>query len=1093
VPTLTPSRTARRARRHYRSAHLALGATLALVSAVITGAWLVGDAVRESLRQRMELRLGSIGHILLTDDRVFHADLAERITAQSPQSIVAPVLAVEGMLVDPGDGTEAPGVLILGVDDRFWELSPGGQPPHNWQAGGIHANPALAALFHDGIQGEAVLRTSRPGTIQRDMAASQTTAFEAAGRLTWNDTLNDSTFAGFGLTTDPGVTPLAIVPIAELQSLLDLPQQANLLLLDRRTDADTAHTALQAAWQLADAGLALRPLAPSGAELRSPAVFLPTPIVNAARALDPSAEPLFGYFVNAIKGPSDQAPYCIVAGANPAALDGITADLEPGQIILNTWLADRIGAEPGDTIRMRYFELGERRTLREVEGEWTVARIIPIEGAAADRTLMPDFPGLADTASCYEWDPGLPVELGSIQPADEAYWQEHQGTPKAFLSLTEAVERFANPFGVATAVRFPHSTPDAIQQALHKQLDPTTLGLGWRDVRGPAEAATTEGLDFGQLFLSMSFFLVVAAAALGGLVVGLLVDQRTAELGLMRAVGFTHRSLRALWLREALPTALTGALLGLPLGLLFNHAMLLALNAIWQGATGGMQVLHGYSWQALLIGPLVTLLVAVWIVWRRLRERNLQPIASLLHGQSEPPNTPPPPPPPPQRWKPAAALIFLLTAIILLALSPLSPLETRASLFFGAGAALLGTLLFTLAACWQCAPTRSTRATTLRQVAWRQVRRQPRRNLGLVTVLAMAAFLVVGVGVNRKAPPEAWWDPSTGTGGFGWMARLSVPLTANPNDRDAMLEWGLMENEWDETGLVGLRERSGDDASCLNLGRAQEPALLGIPIHAFAGRWQLRDTNGPTDWEILLHPLADGEIPCAVDAATLQWGLGRSLGDSLQLQTGTGPPVTLRIVAVLDDSIFQGRVLIDEAAFAQHFPDAGGYRWLLGNLRANDPTLTADWVRQLFRNEGPLLEFTWERLARYLEVQNTYLAIFEWLGSLGLLLGAAGIGLVTLRNLLERRDEFRLLHALGFPLSRQRRLLLLEHWQIAAIAILGGATAGFVPLIASRAQALPTGSLTLLAALLLLILTSAFAAVWLAVRLGFHSARTTAE
>ena len=47
-------------------------------------------------------------------------------------------------------------------------------------------------------------------------------------------------------------------------------------------------------------------------------------------------------------------------------------------------------------------------------------------------------------------------------------------------------------------------------------------------------------------------------------------------------------------------------------------------------------------------------------------------------------------------------------------------------------------------------------------------------------------------------------------------------------------------------------------------------------------------------------------------------------------------------------------------------------------------------------------------------VQNTYLGTFQILGGLGLLLGSAGLGIIVLRNVLERRGELGLLLAVGF-------------------------------------------------------------------------------
>ena len=47
-----------------------------------------------------------------------------------------------------------------------------------------------------------------------------------------------------------------------------------------------------------------------------------------------------------------------------------------------------------------------------------------------------------------------------------------------------------------------------------------------------------------------------------------------------------------------------------------------------------------------------------------------------------------------------------------------------------------------------------------------------------------------------------------------------------------------------------------------------------------------------------------------------------------------------------------------------------------------------------------------QRLAAFNAVQNTYLNTFQVLGGLGLLLGSAGLGVVVLRNVLERRGIF---------------------------------------------------------------------------------------
>ena len=52
----------------------------------------------------------------------------------------------------------------------------------------------------------------------------------------------------------------------------------------------------------------------------------------------------------------------------------------------------------------------------------------------ADRTLMPDFPGIEKAESTSDWDAGFPL-VHKIRQKDEDYWKKYRGTPKAFITL----------------------------------------------------------------------------------------------------------------------------------------------------------------------------------------------------------------------------------------------------------------------------------------------------------------------------------------------------------------------------------------------------------------------------------------------------------------------------------------------------------------------------------------------------------------------------------------------------------------------------------------------------------------------------------
>ena len=104
------------------------------------------------------------------------------------------------------------------------------------------------------------------------------------------------------------------------------------------------------------------------------------------------------------------------------------------------------------------------------------------------------------------------------------------------------------------------------------------------------------------------------------------------------------------------------------------------------------------------------------------------------------------------------------------------------------------------------------------------------------------------------------------------------------------------------------------------------------------------------------------------------------------------------------------------------------------------------------------------RLNEFNAVQNTYLGTFQVLGGLGLLLGSAGLGVVVLRNVLERRGELGLLLAVGFRRRALQRLVLSEHGALLGLGLgigIAAAAVAVLPAILAPGTQLPYGSLAL--------------------------------
>src|SRR5262245_37914864 len=106
-----------------------------------------------------------------------------------------------------------------------------------------------------------------------------------------------------------------------------------------------------------------------------------------------------------------------------------------------------------------------------------------MSGPSLDRTLMPEFPGIAKAESTHDWDAGFPL-VHKIRDQDDKYWKDYRGTPKAFVTLAAGQKMWGSRFGNATGVRWPippAAVPGAFEESVRlkimETLEPEQLGL----------------------------------------------------------------------------------------------------------------------------------------------------------------------------------------------------------------------------------------------------------------------------------------------------------------------------------------------------------------------------------------------------------------------------------------------------------------------------------------------------------------------------------------------------------------------------------------------------------------------------------------
>ncbi len=1001
----------------YRWTNLAVALSAAVAAAAIVGALAVGDSIRHTLREIAALRLGDVRAVCAMRGEFFSAALADRLAAGD--TTCAPVVHMDATATDSAETRRAGSVQLVGADARFFRLGPDGDPGHHPPADTIAVNRPLARRLGVATGDEILLTVPKPGLLPRDIPLAGRAGATETMRLAVHAVLGPRAFGRFSLRANHAASLTAVVDREYLCGRIGLPGKANIILAGPHPVPDGA---VAAHWRPADAGLEIRATdGPGTLELVSGRVFIPPAAVRAAIEAYPRAEEVITYPADTIVAGEKTSYYPFVAAVAPGGLFGdvVTAGTGDDEMIVNRWLADDLDLSAGDRVTLKWFGLRDG-TLEKFSADFRVAGITPVVGAAADRSLMPELAGISGTDDCSDWETGLPVDLDKVTDRDEDYWDRYRGTPKAFVTLAAGTRMWSNRFGACTAVRLNPAEsldPAAAERRLADHLDPAALGLSFRDVKADARAAAVEAMDFGMLFAGLSIFLIAAALLLTGLLFSLAMQQRRRQAGILAAMGFGRRLIGRIFLAEAAVIAAAGCAAGTAAGLLYTVLLLDLLSGTWSGAVAAFPVsfhVEPLSLAASFAGAFLASLGAMWFSLRRTTRR--RPV-ELLAGGTVPVAV--------RRGR--SRLLFLLAGTAAGAAAALvwkSPARgmAAAGVFFAAGGFLLAAALVLCYLSLRRSGRLSRRRPTFASLVMRGAGRLPGRGLVAAAVLAAGVFLTVSINVFRIDPGRS----AAGTGGFALYAESALPVFADLNTRDGWEEFGLDPTLFDGVRVVSLRLREGDDASCRNLNRPRDPRVLGVRPSAVLGDDRFPVAAGSAA-ALSADGTADGPVPAAADEPTLTWALKKSVGDTLAVPAGSGGERALRFTAVLPSSILQGAVIVPERHFLELFPGVEGHAVFLVDCPPEKADAVAAALTRAGADVGMSVESATARLGRFAEIQNTYLTIFSVLGGIGLLLGGVGFGVVTARNIAERRGELATLLALGFRRRSVTALVAAEH------------------------------------------------------------------
>jgi putative ABC transport system permease protein len=1084
-----------RSLRHHRRIHFAVALGIAVTTAVLTGALLVGDSMRGSLRDRALSRLGNIDELLVTD-KFFREELAGEIHVKTqPAMTCRPAIILEGSVTQPDSKARAAGVTFFGFDsvnaalndvtDTKSEL---GRSAVNFamEDDVVYLNSALMDELGIPLGVEVILRLP---------AAREVPSESPLGRK--NDNIANSSrlkvaemppflkaTADLSLRPNQQTPKNLFVSLRTLQKVVKKPGGANAIIVtsehQRASGLPLIHRYLQQSLQpkLIDYGLTWKLAKPGYFSLTSDRMMFDPVLEKAALETYKQYQPqqVFTYLANTIASGSKQIPYSTIAALDmrdaPTLGPFVTPEGQPiesiadDEIVLSSWAAEDLGVQPGAEIRVVYFEPDSTHgDVKETEATFKLKAIAELKptGSLLTSDLTPELPGVTDQLKMAKWDPPFPYDGKRVRDKDEDYWDEYRATPKGFVSQATGRKLWASRFGDLTSLRIAPQ-PGLSVESLGEMFkpNPASVGFEFQPIRLRALEASSGTTPFEGLFIGFSFFIIASALMLTSLLFRLGVEQRAAEVGLLMAVGLDAKHVSRLLLREGAIVAAIGAAVGLVLGIGYAKLMVWGLTTLWLDAvTVPFLELH-WTWKSLAIGYATGVLVSLATIWWSLRSLRQRSIRRLLAGQAAESDL--------NTFgaaaKPSLKSTLLLWGSVLLAIvaavaaTKLSD-EAQAGAFFGSAAFVLTALLTMLRRSLNSAKFGSLVTSGPGRTAilcLRNAGRNPGRSTLTIGLVASAAFLIVAVSAFRLTPPSTFVEKTSGTGGFALVAQSDLPILPDMNTEDGLIDLNFSQagrKALAGTKVYPFRFRPGDDASCLNLYQTTQPRILGANDSfvdrggfSWSGNAATDDAERANPWLLLKKSFADDpktaddesqEIPIVLDQATAIYSLHLSgVGAKFEVPDSASRPVRMRVVGLLRNSVLQGSIVMHEAPFEHRFPEVSGYRYFLVEATPERAPAVGTTLESTLADFGFDVERSEKLLTGFLAVQNTYLSTFQSLGGLGLLLGTFGLAVVQLRNVLERRGELALLRAVGLSKSFLSRLVF---WENLAL-LLGGLGCG---------------------------------------------------
>src|SRR5256885_6235461 len=732
------------------------------------------------------------------------------------------------------------------------------------------------------------------------------------------------------------------------------------------------------------------------------------------------------------------------------------AGLGSTQAIINAKLEQAIEAKVGDGLTLNF---GGPRGLVAISV--TVFEVVRDEGRGA----WNDGNNLFIPLDSFQSTLGLPGQINTILVANAG------GKETGYLRSDAAVAQIR-----------PHL--------------PTTPSFTIAKAKADSVKGATEGVDrLSQVFILLSFFTIVAGVLLIVNIFVMLADERKGEMGVARALGMRRKNLVQSFASEGLLYALLSSVVGTFTGLLVAAIILWGFAQIFPTGFGGTGFAVNWTWSDLLtgfsIGFLITMATIAIASFRVSKLNIVRAIRDI-------------PEPIPHRSTrrqvivgsalaalgavgtlaslatqnlilqdagPSAfaiglavltmrltspRIVFTSAGVLMLAwlLSPWKFFSTASAditLFIIVGLLLiLGGLLIVLfnSDTILAVATRLVRGRTWRPVVRTAIAYPMNKKFRTGATLASIALVMFTIatmsGIQAMVSSSISMTSYRESGHFELLGASLVPI---PNWDAAFAAYN--KTSTNVTGNHGIAQAQIRIATNPNLSGVQyNSSLIGVPSN-----WtpefplQARDPMYADDQAAWAAIQSDPGL-AIIDGTVVPNSFGPNFGsfsavlnDAFHFRNMTGATRTVRVIGILYEQFAQGLWVSSSTVKRDFGIEAASLFYF--NIRLGTDVTRAGHDLERYFLQYQLITLDIQALIN--SILESTMGVFNLLQAylaLGLIVGIAGLAVITLRNVVERRQETGALRALGFRKSMVLRSFLFELSFIALTGITMGVALG---------------------------------------------------